>query len=365
MAQALHRNGLRGHEQAGYPHGVMFPPPQARLLLDGAALVANWRDFAGCGTAEAGAAIKADGYGLGAREVLLRLAAAGCRTFYVAHWQEVPPLLPLPAGVTLSVLHGVTASELDAALALPATPVLISEGQVALWRQTGRPCEVMVDTGMNRLGLAPETAADVLAGMDVAVLHSHLACTEDLAHPMNEAQRACFADVAARVPAGRFALANSAGAALGAAWHHDLLRPGIGLFGGGLLPDGQPSRPVARMAARVLQVRDVPAGGAVGYGATFVAARSSRIVTVALGYADGYARGLSNAGWALADGVRCPAAGRVSMDLAAFDVTDAPGVTEGGWLDVPFDPEAMARASGRTSYELLVALGRRFERVWQ
>lgn len=334
-------------------------------MLDGAALVANWQAFATCGAAEAGAAIKADGYGLGARDVLLRLAAAGCRTFYVAHWQEVPPLLPLPAGVTLSVLHGVTPDEMEAALALPATPVLISAAQVALWRQTGRPCEAMVDTGMNRLGLAPETAADVLAGMDMAVLHSHLACTEDATHPMNAAQRACFADVAARVPAHRYALANSAGAALGAAFHFDLIRPGVGLYGGGLLPDGRPAHTVARMVARVLQVRDVPVGASVGYGATFVAARPSRIATVALGYADGYARGLSNAGWALADGVRCPAAGRISMDLAAFDVTEAAGVAEGDWLEIPFDPEAMAQASGRTSYELLVALGQRFERLWQ
>jgi alanine racemase len=345
---------------------ALSPPSQARLLLDGDALVANWRDFARCGAAEAGAVIKADGYGLGARPVLERLTAAGCRRFYVAHWQEVPRLLPLPDGVTLSVLHGVTESEMAAALSLPATPVLATAAQAARWRQTGRQAEVMVDTGMNRLGLDPATAADVLAGLEIAVLHSHLACAEDPAHPMNEAQRACFADMAARVPAGRHALANSAGAALGSGFHFDLLRPGVGLFGGGMLPDGKPSRTVARLAARILQVRDVPAGSTIGYGATFVARRTSRIATVALGYADGYARGLSNAGWAMAAGVRCPAAGRVSMDLASFDVTDAPAtLAEGDWLEIPFDPEAMAAVSGRTSYELLVALGQRFERVWQ
>ncbi len=342
-----------------------LPPPQARLLLDGGALVANWQDFARAGRAEAGAAIKADGYGLGARAVLLRLAAAGCRQFYVAHWQEVPPLLPLPAGVTLSVLHGVTADQLDAALNLPARPVLVSAAQAALWRQTGRPAEVMIDSGMNRLGLDPAEAAGVLAGVEVAVLHSHLACADDPSHRQNAAQLACFASVAATVPAGRRALANSAGAVLGPDYHFDLLRPGIGLFGGGLLPGGAPSRSVARMAARIIQLREVPAGGAVGYGATFVAARPSRIATVALGYADGYARGLSGKGWAMAGGVRCPAAGRVSMDLAAFDVTDAPALAEGDWLEVAFDPEAMAAQAGRTSYELLVALGQRFERVWQ
>jgi alanine racemase len=366
MATSLHRNGLRGHEQAGYPGTVdHLPPPQARLLLDGDALVANWRDFARCGTADAGAAIKADGYGLGARAVLLKLAAAGCRRFFVAHWQEVPALLPLPDGVSLSVLHGVTASELPAALQLPATPVLATAAQAALWRQTGRACEVMIDTGMNRLGLDPATAADQLVGLDVQVLHSHLACTEDLSHPMNAAQRACFADAVAKVPAGLYALANSAGASLGPDYHFDLIRPGIGLFGGGWLPTGKPSRAVARISARILQLRDVPKGGPVGYGASFVASRPSRIATVALGYADGYARGLSNVGWAMVAGVRCPAAGRISMDLSAFDVTDAPALSEGDWLEIDFDPEAMASVSGRTSYELLVALGQRFERVWQ
>jgi alanine racemase len=198
----------------------------------------------------------------------------------------------------------------------------------------------------------------------VAVLHSHLACADNPAHPLNEAQRACFADVTARVPADAYALANSAGIALGAAFHLDLVRPGIGLFGGGLMPDGRVSRTVARMQARIIQLRDVPAGGTVGYAAAFTATRPSRIATVALGYADGYARGLSGAGWAEVAGVRCPAAGRVSMDLAAFDVTDAPALAEGDWLDIPFDPETMASLSGRTSYELLVALGQRFDRVW-
>ncbi len=347
----------------------MTPPLEARLLLDDAALVANWQDFAACGRAESGAAIKADGYGLGARDVMLRLAAAGCRRFYVAHWHEVPPLLPLPDGISVSVLHGITADAMPAALALPAEPVLVTAAQVALWRQTGRPVEVMIDTGMNRLGLAPDEL-DVVDGLEIAVLHSHLACTENPAHPLNEAQRACFAEVAARVPAGLHALANSAGAGLGPAFHFDLIRPGVGLYGGGLLPDGRPSRPVGRLAARIIQLRDVPVGASVGYGAAFVASRPSRIATVALGYADGYARGLSNVGgeaggWALAGGVRCPAAGRISMDLAAFDVTDAPRQTEGDWLEIAFDPEVMAAVSGRTSYELLVALGQRFERRWQ
>lgn len=338
--------------------------------MDAAALVANWGDFArAAAPARCGAAIKADGYGLGAGDVLRVLARAGVRDFYVAHWAEVPPLLPLPPGVRLAVLHGVTAADMAAALVLPAHPVLASECQAMLWRPTGRPADAMIDTGMNRLGLAPATAAAALAGIDIAVLHSHLACADQPGHPMNARQRDDFAAVAAAVPAGARALANSAGVALGRAFHHDLVRPGIGLFGGGLLPDGRPSRAVARLQARIMQLRIVPAGATVGYGARFVASRASCIATVALGYADGYARSLSGGGptaggWAIAGGVRCPAAGRVSMDMAAFDVTDAGPLAEGDWIDIGFAPEAAAAAAARTSYELLTGLGQRLERVW-
>jgi alanine racemase len=355
------------------PNGVngTATSAHARLVLDAAALAANWADFArAVAPARCGAAIKADGYGLGAPQALRVLARAGVRDFYVAHWAEVPPLLPLPDGVSVAVLHGVTEADMPAALALPARPVLVSEHQAALWRQTGRPADAMIDTGMNRLGLAPATAATALAGISIDVLHSHLACADQPGHLLNTRQREAFAAIAATIPAAARALANSAGVALGRAFHHDLVRPGIGLYGGGLLPDGRPSRAVARLQARIIQLRAVPAGSSVGYGAQFVAARASRIATVALGYADGYARSLSGGGgtaggWALAGGLRCPAAGRVSMDMAAFDVTGAAPLAEGDWLEIGFVPEDVAAAAARTSYELLTRLGSRLDRVWQ
>lgn len=339
-------------------------PLHAKLTVDVGALAANWQALArACAPAECGAAIKADGYGLGARMVLETLAKAGCRRFYVAHWHEVPPLLPLPEGVTVAVLHGVMPDEIGAVLDLPAVPVLSTPAQVAAWRATGRPCEAMVDTGLNRLGLAPAEAPGLLAGLDLRVLHSHLACAEEPGHPLNEVQRQAFADVAARVPAAARALANSGGIGLGRGWHFTLTRPGIGLYGGGAGPDGGRLRAVAGLSARILQLRDVPAGATIGYGATFTAGRHSRIATVALGYADGYVRALGNRGQALAGGIACPAAGRVSMDLAAFDVTDAPGLAEGDWLDIDFDLPRVAALTGRSQYELLTGLGGRYARV--
>ena len=162
-------------------------PPLARLIVDTAALVANWHAFAAASEpATTGAAIKADGYGLGAIPVLRALANAGLRDAFVAHWAEVAALGPIPDGVRVAVLHGVMPSEMATALASPARPVLVTAGQVAAWRVTGRPCDVMVDTGMNRLGLtAAEAVSGLLDGLVIDTLHSHLACAEEPYHQQN------------------------------------------------------------------------------------------------------------------------------------------------------------------------------------
>lgn len=342
----------------------MLPAPHAWLTIDCAAIVANWRAFAAAAPRSVcAAAIKADGYGLGARLTLDTLAAAGCSEFFVAHWAEVAALGALPAGTRLAVLHGAGAADMAAALTLDARPVLVTPAQVRVWAPTGRPCDVMIDTGINRLGLSPADAlSGVLDGLAIDTLHSHLACAEDGPGEANARQLAAFHAVAAQVPAQRRALANSAGTGLGPDYHFDMVRIGIGLYGGGQLPGGGRAHPVAGIAARVLQLRDVAPGDSVGYGATFTAVRPSRIAIVDLGYADGYARSLSNTGAAIVGGVRCPVAGRISMDLTAFDVSDAPPLHEGDTLTVDFDLGAAAAASGRSEYELLTGLGRRFER---
>ena len=341
-----------------------MPPRNARLTIDTAALVANWRRFAKAGGAAAcGAAVKADGYGVGARASAQALVAAGCRDLFVAHWHEVEALTGIDARI--AVLHGVGADEMATALASPAVPVLATPAQVAAWKPTGRPCDVMVDTGLNRLGLSPgEALSGLLDGLQLDTLHSHLACAEIAGHPRNELQRARFADLAARIPARRHALANSGGIGLGPGYHFALTRPGIGLYGGGPAPDGGHLAAVVALSARILQIRTVAAGDSIGYGATFTAPHDLRIAVVALGYADGYVRSLSNAGAALAGDVRCPAVGRVSMDMAPFDVSAAPALSEGDFLDIDFDLAATAAASGRSEYELLTGLGARYARVY-
>lgn len=338
-----------------------------RLILDGDALVANWRWLRAQGRgATCGAAVKADGYGLGARDVAARLAAAGCRDFFVSTWAEAEGLGPLPEGAALSVLHGAGPDDMAAASASPARPVLNSPEQVVRWRGTGRPCDVMVDTGMNRLGLTPADAVSgLLDGLAIETLMSHLACADEES-PANAAQFAAFTDIAAKVPAKRRSLANSAGICLGPDYGFDLTRPGLALYGG--VPRAEAAgqlRQVVHVEAQVIQRRRIGPGDRVGYGGTFVAERTHELAILNIGYADGYLRGFSSTGRARIGDVFAPVAGRVSMDLLAIVVDDATQIAEGDWVEIDYDlPEAAAQ-SGLSQYELLTTLGSRFERVWR
>lgn len=324
-----------------------------RLTLDIVALVANWRDLAAMSGVATGAAVKADGYGLSAQRIVAALTAAGVRDFFVASWAEAA-VLTLPAGARLAVLHGVQGGEMATALASAAVPVLNTPLQIVAWRTTGRPCDIMVDTGINRLGLTPADAiSGLLDGIAVHTLHSHLACADTPAHPANARQLDAFRAVVAAIRPARASLAASAGIALGTDYAFDLTRPGIALYG------GRGSRAVAVIEARVIQVRTVVAGDSVGYGATWTAARDSRVAVINLGYADGFACALGAGGTVVAGDVRCPVVGRVSMDLIAVDVTGA-DVTEGDWVRVDFDLGRAAAAAGRSEYELLTGLGHRY-----
>lgn len=333
----------------------MIPP--LRLRIDGDALVSNWRWLkAQSGGAACGAAVKADGYGLGARAVVARLAKAGCRDFFVATWDEAVALGPLPDGCALSVLHGVREEDMPVALASNARPVLNTPAQVARWRETGRPCDVMIDTGMNRLGLSPD---DDLSGLQIETLMSHLACADEDS-PMNARQLAAFAGLT--VPSKRRSLANSAGICLGSDYAFDLTRPGLALYGG--IPRREAQGRIAQVAypeAQIIQRRCVAASESVGYSATWVAERATEVAILNIGYADGYRRSFSSCGSA-GEG-RFPVLGRVSMDLIAIDVSADANLREGDWVGIDYDLPTAAAQSGLAQYELLTGLGRRFGRV--
>jgi alanine racemase len=150
---------------------------------------------------------------------------------------------------------------------------------------------------------------------------------------------------------------------LGSTFHGELTRPGLSLYGGIQRPelDGR-IRQVARPMAALLQVRDVVTGDGLGYNATFTASRPMRVGTIALGYADGYLRCWSAKGAMLSQGRRLPVLGRVSMDMTIIDLTDAPDLGEGDWVEADYSPVAASAVSGLSQYELFTLLGRRFGR---
>lgn len=336
-----------------------------RLELNSDALVSNWRTLDRMsGKARAGAAVKANGYGLGARDVATRLRDAGCRDFFVAHWGEAAQLADIIPADWISVLNGICADDMPAVRELGAVPVLNTPEQVALWKQNnGGRCHVMLDSGINRLGLAPDQA-DILQGLDIDILLSHLASADEDV-PQNADQLKIFSTARSEITAQRYSLANSAGILLGDDYHFDLTRPGLSLYGGIARPElASAIQPVVAISARLLQVRDLPAGAAVGYNATHITDAATRVGTISIGYADGYLRAFSGKGMGRSGAHHLPVIGRVSMDLVTLDLTGAPELNEGDWVELDYDLRAASAQSGLSQYELLTNLGSRFARNW-
>jgi alanine racemase len=355
----------------------------ARLTVDLDALVANWRSL---GLAAAGAecagVVKADAYGTGAFEAAGALARAGCRTFFVAHVGEGRTVRAAAPGATIYVLNGLLPDTASAYVADNLRPVLGSMEEIAEWREAsgGSPAALHVDTGLARLGLAPSDALGgaVTVGFEPALLMSHFVASEEPDAPVNARQIALFDEVRRAFPATQASLANSSGIYLPGCPHHDLVRPGYALYGGNPTPGrDNPVRPVVRLDARVIQVRDVPDGSRAGYNGRWTARGPRRLATLCLGYADGYPRGSGGtdekraAGVPFAEavvaGVRCPFVGTVSMDLTIVDVTQAPpGEARRGAMATligdGLEIDEVGVRAGTIGYEILTSLGRRYAR---
>ena len=340
------------------------PEPTLRLRVDTEALADNWRTLDRLsGSASAGAAVKANCYGLGVAPCVPVLRDAGCRSFFVAHWAEVEAVTGYVPPDQVSVLHGpMSAGDVAYARSKGVKPVLNSLPQVQRWIDGGGgPCDLMVDTGINRLGLSLAQLQDpVLAGLRVENLMSHLASADEDC-PGNARQLDAFRSCLPLIEHQRASLANSAGIALGPDYAFDLTRPGIALYGGVPRPElkGQ-IKQVAHLEAAIIQVRVLKAGDAVGYNGEFVAEHETRAATVSLGYADGFLRSMGP-GNALSHGdARLPILGKVSMDMVVVDLSAAPQLKEGDWLTVPFALPDAAQQSSLSQYELLTVLGSRW-----
>jgi alanine racemase len=331
--------------------------------------------------------VKADGYGCGLEPVAAALARAGCDTFFVAHLAEGRRLRAAAPKATIYVLNGMLPGTASAYVGCRLHPVIGSLAELAEWQAyvaaTGwhGGAALHVDTGMNRLGIGFEEAQWVARQPqaqrgELVLLMSHLACADMPEHPLNARQMAEFRELRAMFPGVPASLANSSGIFLGPDAHHDMVRPGVALYGANpTLPHANPMRPVVELAGRIVQVRTVSEGETVGYCAAWTANRATRIAIISIGYADGILRAASArdgkpGAEAIVAGRRCPAAGLISMDLLAIDVTALPEeLPRRGELaillghDVGVDD--LASHAGTIAYEILTSLGRRYARVYR
>ena len=216
---------------------------------------------------------------------------------------------------------------------------------------------------MNRLGMEAEEFAPLRTeAANARLIISHLACADEPDHPQNRAQLAAFHALTDGMDTRR-SLAATGGTLLGADYHFDLCRPGIGLYGGDPFADAQA---VVKLEIPVIQTRTVMENEAVGYAAHWMAKRNSRVATIAAGYADGLIRAMGGGVVKLfANGVPCPLIGRVSMDLITVDVTDVDDVPEQlELLNETQTVDDLANAAGTIGYEILTSLGARYARTY-
>lgn len=349
----------------------------ARLTIDLNALVANYCYLADlCAPAACGAAIKADAYGLGLERVLQSLLEAGCETFFVATLQEGIDARQYARELgyqpILYILEGPREDTLNYFRDFELRPVLNSVHQVELWAQLSDKyaAAIHVDTGMHRLGMLISEFENLdLAGCDITLLMSHLACGDERENPANGQQLDLMCHTFAAHSTIPRSFAHSAGILLGDRYHADLCRPGIGLYGGNPFIDGDnPMQPVVRLEGRIIHAHWQEAGTRVGYGASYVCSQRSLLATAGIGYADGLPKSLGSKGLAYFKGQACDIVGKISMDLTIVDVTTvADQIQEGDWLEFIGDQmsvDEVARRSERLSYEILTRLGTRAERIY-
>ena len=352
-----------------------------RLTVDLGALARNWQALAELAKpGECAGVVKGNAYGLGLEPVSRALWKAGCRTFFVALPQEAFELRDLLPDAAIYCLGGLTPTGAADFADKAIRPVLNTLDEVREWAalESARPAALHVDTGMTRLGLTLEEATslasdtDLLAQLDLTHVMSHLACADTPVHPLNDIQTANFARVRALFPGLPGSLANSAGTLQPERFRHDLARPGIAIYGGqSVVPSPIDLLPVVTLEARVMQVRTAKGGEAVGYGATKVLERDSRIAILGVGYADGYHRLVGNGrgGQIMVGDHLAPLLGRVSMDLIAADITEAhfDDVRAGKFVELinaKITVDTVAGWADTIGYEVLPGLGPRYARTY-
>ncbi len=360
-----------------FPHQLS----SAVVTIDLAALKSNFRTLATRAGVAVGVPIKGAAYGLGLEPVAKALWEAGARYYFVARPMEGQELRAVLPNADIYVLDGYYVGQAEFYIRNALIPALTCLDEAKGWatEAEGSACALHIDSGINRLGFAAAEFAALIADeglkahLNIKLLMSHLACSDEPDHPLNAKQRETFSKLRKLLPDVPASFANSSGIYLDGDYSYDLVRPGVALYGGNPLPGKpNPMKPVVTLQAKVMQTRFVKQGDTIGYSATWTAPRDSRIAILGAGYRDGIPRKLSSSrsdgpGQVFIAGRRVPIVGRVSMDMMACDVTGIPGGdVERGTLAEIFGPnisvDEAAGFAGTISYELLTHLGNRYHR---
>ena len=356
-----------------------------QLSIDLGALARNWRalDKVSAGALTA-AVVKADAYGTGIEMASKALHAAGARFFFVATPDEGIAVRAALPDAHIFILYGLYPGAANLYIRQNLMPVLSSMTMLEEWlakcveRNEAYPAAFHFDTGINRLGFRLNEAVQVRErteplGFAPQMIMSHLACADIPNHEKNRTQLALFGSVLSQFPNIPASLANSAGLMTGRDYHFQMVRPGIALYGGRAVNGRKnPMQPVVTLHVPILQVTEGRTGETVGYGATYMLNRNSRLAVLGYGYADGFLRTMSGTnqrpgGKVFIRGKLCPVIGRISMDLTIVDITelgdDLPSPGEGAEvLGANIGVDEQADAAGTIGYEVLTSLKGRYSR---
>ena len=356
------------------------PDSPTVLQINLAALQRNYQKICSIAEgAESAGVVKANGYGLGAVEVVKALYKVGCRKFFVAHLQEAVLLREAYKDIDIYVLNGLMTGKAKDFLAHNIYPALNNLQDISMWKTQNSPCIIHFDTGMNRLGLGTiETKAfleekeEHLKSLDVHFIMSHFSSADENDHPETERQAKQFAELRKKLPETKVSLCNSAGVFVDPSYHYDLVRPGMALYGLNPTPHlDNPMERVVDLQTRVLNIQEAQAREHVGYGATYQLKERELLATVNLGYADGFFRSLGQKGVLFWNGIACPIRGRISMDLVTVSIEHLkegkPNI--GDMLEVigpSKSPDQLAEDvyGGTIGYEVLTSLGHRYHKVY-
>ena len=339
-----------------------------KLRVDLSAIVQNYRHLCKvAGKSTTSAVVKADSYGLGADKICPLLYSEDCREFFVARIGEAIALKDyIPStDTTIYVMDGITnENDLKICHTYGFIPVLNSLNQIRIYKAHPCPAALHIDTGMNRLGIRTQDINKIdLPKDNIVMVMSHAACADDEDDTMTEGQFKAFKQACEAYPKAKKSFCNSAATLKYPYMHCDLVRPGIAIYGG--FPG---MKPVVSLSAPILQIRNIPKGETIGYGATYTAETDLKTATLGIGYADGLSRILTNRGRVFIGGHACSILGRVSMDLTSINISDLTGEAKSEDEVEILGPHQtimdLAKDAQTISYEVITTLGKTIEKCY-